>query len=60
MLIDWVHLPFHLFGVTGNKESQRPLLHFNVISRVDQNTVQSERGLFSLMWRKSILHIQTL
>lgn len=32
-------LPFHLFGITGDKESQRPLLHLDVISRVDQNAV---------------------
>lgn len=29
-------VPLHFFGIAGNEEAQRPLLHLHVVPRVDQ------------------------
>lgn len=35
-------VPLYFFGVTGDKEPQRPLLHFDVVPRVDEDAGYSE------------------
>lgn len=35
-------LPLYFFGVAGDKESQRSLLHFDVVPRVDEDAGYSE------------------
>lgn len=36
-------LPLHFFGVTGDKEPQCSLLHFDVVARVDEDAGWRER-----------------
>lgn len=36
-------LPLHFFGVAGDKESQRSLLHLHVVARVDEDAGRSHK-----------------
>lgn len=42
-------LPFYFFGVTGDEEAQRPLLHLHVVSRVYQGAMRVQKR-----WKKNM------